>query len=319
MYKWGSETGSTIIFHLSELWKAKFFILYDVIFLVRLCREVKCRKALWLQACEALWSNCKRTQSCESRVSLCKIYEQLGETHLGTVQLDFVAETDGSQWGGDSSGEDWNDHQTNQNPDEGECARQHWAGRAVSVAMETSHISSCGVCMKREKAEYAGHGSCEEMNPVKGVSRISLLCRFGKSFCIPRKVALFWEAGPRVLITNKLQQFCVKISADQIINLMYVENTKRREGIGFTLSANPLVICEMSFCMAKSLIRVFNRAKWTFIHVLNGSHHIVIFTPQLSWRRTPTKILPMCPWRKSGEILPDSSRYPKGKVGKMAG
>ena len=30
------KIGSIIIFHLSKLWKAKFFILYDVIFLVRL-------------------------------------------------------------------------------------------------------------------------------------------------------------------------------------------------------------------------------------------------------------------------------------------
>ena len=38
MYKWGTvaQTGSIIIFHLSMLWKAKFFILCDVIFLVRL-------------------------------------------------------------------------------------------------------------------------------------------------------------------------------------------------------------------------------------------------------------------------------------------
>ena len=36
MYKWGSGVGSMIIFHLSKLWKAKFFILCDVIFLLRL-------------------------------------------------------------------------------------------------------------------------------------------------------------------------------------------------------------------------------------------------------------------------------------------
>ena len=39
--------------------------------------EVKCRKALWLQAREILWSNCKRTQSSESRFFLCKKYELL--------------------------------------------------------------------------------------------------------------------------------------------------------------------------------------------------------------------------------------------------
>ena len=31
----GEKIGCIIIFHLSKLWKAKFFILYDVIFLVR--------------------------------------------------------------------------------------------------------------------------------------------------------------------------------------------------------------------------------------------------------------------------------------------
>ena len=37
VYKWGSENSrSIIIFHLSKLWKAKFFILCDVIFLVKL-------------------------------------------------------------------------------------------------------------------------------------------------------------------------------------------------------------------------------------------------------------------------------------------
>ena len=30
--------------------------------------EVNCRKVLWSQAREALWSNCKRTQSSESNV-----------------------------------------------------------------------------------------------------------------------------------------------------------------------------------------------------------------------------------------------------------
>ena len=32
--------------------------------------EVKCRRALWLQECESLWSNCKRTQSSELRFFL---------------------------------------------------------------------------------------------------------------------------------------------------------------------------------------------------------------------------------------------------------
>ena len=36
VYKWGVRIGSTIICHPSKLWKAKFFILCDVIFLVRL-------------------------------------------------------------------------------------------------------------------------------------------------------------------------------------------------------------------------------------------------------------------------------------------
>ena len=36
MYKWGNKIGSIIIFHLSKLWKARFFILCDAIFLVRL-------------------------------------------------------------------------------------------------------------------------------------------------------------------------------------------------------------------------------------------------------------------------------------------
>ena len=46
--------------------------------LCRTCHyEVKCRKALWLQACEALWSNCERTQSKELRFFLCKKYELL--------------------------------------------------------------------------------------------------------------------------------------------------------------------------------------------------------------------------------------------------
>ena len=39
--------------------------------------DVKCRKALWLRAREALWSNCKRTQSSKSRFFLCKKSEQL--------------------------------------------------------------------------------------------------------------------------------------------------------------------------------------------------------------------------------------------------
>ena len=39
--------------------------------------EVKCRKALWLQARETLCSNCKRSQSNESRFVLCKKYELL--------------------------------------------------------------------------------------------------------------------------------------------------------------------------------------------------------------------------------------------------
>ena len=39
--------------------------------------EVKCHKALWLQVCEALWSNCKWTQSSELRFFLCKKYELL--------------------------------------------------------------------------------------------------------------------------------------------------------------------------------------------------------------------------------------------------
>ena len=34
--------------------------------------EVECRKALWLQAREALWSNCLRTQSSELRFLPCK-------------------------------------------------------------------------------------------------------------------------------------------------------------------------------------------------------------------------------------------------------
>ena len=37
----------------------------------------KSHKASWLQAREALWSNCKRTQSSESRYFLCKKYELL--------------------------------------------------------------------------------------------------------------------------------------------------------------------------------------------------------------------------------------------------
>ena len=41
MYKRGSENWSTIIFHRSKLWKAKFFILCDVIFLVRLWEKLE--------------------------------------------------------------------------------------------------------------------------------------------------------------------------------------------------------------------------------------------------------------------------------------
>ena len=41
MYKWGSGIGSSIIIlHLSKLWKAKFSLLPDEIFLVRLQREI---------------------------------------------------------------------------------------------------------------------------------------------------------------------------------------------------------------------------------------------------------------------------------------
>ena len=36
---------------------------------------MKCRKALWLRAPEALWSNCKRTQASKWRFYLCKKYE----------------------------------------------------------------------------------------------------------------------------------------------------------------------------------------------------------------------------------------------------
>ena len=47
--------------------------------LMKSCRthhyEVKCRKALCLQAREALWSNCRRTQSSESSFFLCEKYE----------------------------------------------------------------------------------------------------------------------------------------------------------------------------------------------------------------------------------------------------
>ena len=39
--------------------------------------QVKCRIALWLEACEALWTNCKRTQSSKSRFFLCMEYELL--------------------------------------------------------------------------------------------------------------------------------------------------------------------------------------------------------------------------------------------------
>ena len=39
--------------------------------------EVKCRKALWLEACEALWSSCKRTQTSWSRFFLQNKYELL--------------------------------------------------------------------------------------------------------------------------------------------------------------------------------------------------------------------------------------------------
>ena len=46
-----------------------------------LCRtghyEAKCRNAIWLQAREALWSNCKRTKLSESRFFLCSKYELL--------------------------------------------------------------------------------------------------------------------------------------------------------------------------------------------------------------------------------------------------
>ena len=39
--------------------------------------EIECRKALWSQGREVLWSNCKRTQSSTSRFVLCKKYELL--------------------------------------------------------------------------------------------------------------------------------------------------------------------------------------------------------------------------------------------------
>ena len=39
--------------------------------------EIKCHKALWLQAREAVWSNCKRTQSSVPRFFLCKKYKLL--------------------------------------------------------------------------------------------------------------------------------------------------------------------------------------------------------------------------------------------------
>ena len=47
-----------------------------------LCRttchyEAKCRKALWLQAHKALWSNCKQTQSSKSWFFVCKKCELL--------------------------------------------------------------------------------------------------------------------------------------------------------------------------------------------------------------------------------------------------
>ena len=42
LFKWGSEyISSIIIFHLNRLWKAKFFTLCDVVFLVRLQGEIQ--------------------------------------------------------------------------------------------------------------------------------------------------------------------------------------------------------------------------------------------------------------------------------------
>ena len=46
--------------------------------------EVKCRRALWLQAGEALWFNCKRTQSSGWRFFLCKKYELLRSNNTYT-------------------------------------------------------------------------------------------------------------------------------------------------------------------------------------------------------------------------------------------
>ena len=45
--------------------------------------EVKCRKALWLRAREALWSNCKRTQ----RFFLCKKFKLLVRSRRSKYQV----------------------------------------------------------------------------------------------------------------------------------------------------------------------------------------------------------------------------------------
>ena len=45
----------------------------------------KYRIALWLQAREALWSNCKRTQSSESRFVLCKALAKRGHIVAATL------------------------------------------------------------------------------------------------------------------------------------------------------------------------------------------------------------------------------------------
>ena len=54
----------------------------------RMCHLAKCRKALWLQARGALWSNCKRSQSSGSIVLLCKKY-QLKHTNIKMNQFEL--------------------------------------------------------------------------------------------------------------------------------------------------------------------------------------------------------------------------------------
>ena len=64
------------------------------------CVVMKCRTALWLLAREALWSNCKQTQSSELRIFVCEKFELLLRSRRGNRAKLVVASSVGSHYCG---------------------------------------------------------------------------------------------------------------------------------------------------------------------------------------------------------------------------